>query len=153
MNNEKWNDVIKDIVANADSKSSQKNLSSRIVDEYKKLKEDFNKNKTSILFHNISKRFALDGFRYSLTLLFVSVKLGLFSYLNPNPLSDVSWFIVFLPAYFLELGFGIFLVLMIIGAVIGIVIGLLVASIKFVIERRTFSKKIADKPPMEKMNW
>jgi len=63
----------------------------------------------------------LDRFRYLLTLLLVTVKLGIFSYLDPNPLVDVSWIIVFLPAFFLEAIFGLLLGGVIVIGTIGII--------------------------------
>lgn len=63
----------------------------------------------------------LDRFRYLLTLLFVSVKLGLFAYLDPNPLADISWFIVFLPAYIVEALLGAAALVIALVAVIGLV--------------------------------
>ena len=49
----------------------------------------------------INRRY-LDVFRYLLTGLLVTVKLGLLTYLPVNPLVAVSWWLVFLPAYIIE---------------------------------------------------
>jgi len=70
---------------------------------------------------NRSNNRELDRFRYLLTLLLVSVKFGIFPYLYPNPLEDVSWFIVFLPAYFIEASLAAFLLLLALVTVVGLV--------------------------------
>ena len=63
----------------------------------------------------------LDRFRYLLTLLLVMVKLGVFSHPDPNPLMNVSWFIVFLPAFLLEVILGLFLVVTVVVGTISLV--------------------------------
>jgi len=47
---------------------------------------------------------SLNWSRYALTILLVSVKLGVFA-TDPNLLADTSWWIVLLPAYIVELGY------------------------------------------------
>ena len=71
----------------------------------------------------------LNVFRYALTLLLVAVKLGVF---GNGALDQVSWWIVFLPAYILEIVIGVVAVIsIIVGAVlwIGVAIALLIQTI------------------------
>ena len=81
-----------------------------------------------------------DWFRYALTLLLVAVKLGLFSYLAVNPLVGVSWLIVFLPAFIVELGVLVFFLIVIIAALIFGVLGLIFAGIMSAVDRFKFRR-------------
>lgn len=72
----------------------------------------------------------LSTFRYALALLLVTVKLGVLAYIQPNPLADVHWFWILLPAFIIELAIGAtfasIMVLAFVLAIVGGVIFLLV---------------------------
>jgi len=66
-----------------------------------------------------SKMSPFNVFRYSLTMLLLSVKMGLFAYLPVNPLINLSWFWVFFPAICVDL-FFILIVIITLIIVMGI---------------------------------
>ena len=93
-------------------------------------------------------RTPFDVFRYLLTGMLVTVKLGLLSYLSVNPLATVSWWLVFLPAYILEavllafvVGVGVTLVLILLVYVFWLTFHYLVVE---PIQKRRFKKKVED---------
>jgi hypothetical protein len=88
-----------------------------------------------------------DKFRYGLTILFVSIKLGLFAYLPTNPLAEWSWWLVLLPAYITEGVIAALLVLLGALAVVGAVIYLLYLTVRYIIERIRFGRSL--KKPRE----
>ena len=94
----------------------------------------------------------LNRFRYLLTLLLVSVKLGIFAYLDPNPLADISWFIVFLPAYAVEAIVGAGLLIIALVAVIALVGIYGFYGIKDIVRRFKRAKEPSVFPHVDKIN-
>jgi len=95
----------------------------------------------------------LNEFRYLLTLMLVAVKLGIFPYLDPNPLADWSWWLVFLPAYAIEV---VLVALIFIIAAVA-VIGLLVINgwfaIKILVMKYQRSRDNKSEIPFGNKDW
>ena len=92
------------------------------ITKAKRSQEKTEKKETTSPIQVTASRKYLDVFRYALTGLLVTVKLGLLTYLPANPLAAVSWWLVFLPAYILEAAVIAFLVALV---VVAIVVGLI----------------------------
>ena len=125
MENYTMEDLIKNGGFRNEYEKYLKSLDKRKIPSKTKKRKEQNEDKKNVIIKYSFIPFSI--FRYILSMLLVVVKLGLLTYLPINPLVNVSWIWIFLPAFCLEVAaFSIAIIIILIVTVsMGIYFGMI----------------------------